>query len=209
MRKIVIYLIGINILSIGTVLFSCANLGVSALVSIPQILSLIFPITLGQATTIFFILLIIIEFILQRKFQIQIILQIVLAFVFGYIVDFYGVTLGLNSLNLPNLFDQFIIAFLAIVFTSIGIFIMVSVQFILIPPDGLVRIISELTKKQFGKVKFLFDLSTIVISILISLIFIGHIEAIGIGTVAAVILVGHLINLWDNIKNWFCINKSI
>ncbi|MHA8262643.1 YczE/YyaS/YitT family protein [Lactobacillaceae bacterium Melli_B3] len=197
----VLYLIGLNILAIGTVLFTCGKLGVSSLVSVPQVLSMILPITLGQATTLFFILLVAVELIMIRKIKLQIVAQLLLAFVFGWIVDFYGLKAGLDRMVLQNIGEQIAITLLAIICTSIGIFMMVKANFVLIPPDGVVNVISTKLKASFGKVKFGFDLTMIVISITISLSFIHHIEAIGIGTVLAVLLVGQLIRLWETITN--------
>ncbi|MBW1605872.1 DUF6198 family protein [Lactobacillus sp. Sy-1] len=199
LSNIIIYLIGLNILAIGTVLFKSGRLGVSALVSVPQIISLLLPITLGQATTYFFIILIIIELLLIRKIKLQILLQLVLAFIFGSLVDFYGITLGMERLLPVNFTLKALVTLAAIVCTSVGIFMMVKMDLILIPPDGLVHVISGLSKRQFGMIKFCFDLSTIVISLVLSFVFFDHIEAIGIGTVAAVLLVGQLINVWERL----------
>lgn len=73
---------------------------------------------------------------------------------------------------------------------------MVKADFVLIPPDGVVNVVSAKLRVTFGKIKLRFDL-TIIISIILSLIFLKHIAAIGIGTVLAVLLVGQLINFWE------------
>jgi uncharacterized protein len=198
-KNIVLFLLGINILALGTVFFSVGNLGFSALVSVPQVFSVITKITLGQATMIFFAILIIMEIILIRKIKLQIILQMILSFVFGVIVDFYGITLGLKSIHLAFLWEQLAMTLLAIVFTSLGIFIMVKARFILIPPDGLVNVISSKYTIKFGFVKLGFDAFNIILSLLVSILILHHIEGVGIGTALAVIMVGQLINLWESL----------
>ncbi|MHA8138189.1 YczE/YyaS/YitT family protein [Lactobacillaceae bacterium Scapto_B20] len=197
----VLYLIGLNVLALGTVLFTAGKLGVSSLVSVPQVLSMILPITLGQATTAFFILLVAIELIMLRKIKLQIVAQLLLAFVFGWIVDFYGIRVGLERMALQNIWEQLLITLLAIICTSVGIFLMVKAEFVLIPPDGVVNLVSSKLKASFGKTKFSFDLTMVILSVAISLTFIHHIEAIGIGTVLAVLLVGQLIRLWEHLTN--------
>lgn len=192
-----LYIIGLNTLALGTVLFACGKLGVSALVSVPQVLSLFLPVTLGQATTAVFVVLVALELILLRKLKWQVIAQLVLAFVFGWIVDFYGLSVGLEKIGLHMLWEQIAVTFLAIVFTSLGIFMMVKADFVLIPPDGVVNVISTKVQKQFGKIKLRFDLTMIIISIILSLTFLKHIAAIGVGTILAVLFVGQLINLWE------------
>ncbi|MEJ6400897.1 DUF6198 family protein [Nicoliella lavandulae] len=149
------------------------------------------------STTIFFIVLVAVELGILRKFRFEIIAQLLLAFVFGWIVDFYGLKVGLDRMVLSNVWEQLLVTLLAIICTSLGIFMMVKADFVLIPADGLVNVVSSQLKAQFGKVKFGFDLTMIVISLILSLTFVHHIVAIGIGTVLAVLLVGQLIRLWE------------
>lgn len=198
-KRSVVYLLGLNVLALGTVLFTCGKLGVSALVSVPQVMSSFLPLTLGTATTLVFLILVITEGIILGKLQWQIPAQFILAFVFGWIVDFYGLTLGLERLSLHTLWGKVFMTLLAIVCTSLGIFLMVKADFVLIPPDGVVDVVSKKMGLQFGKIKFCFDFSMIVITTILSLIFIKHITAIGVGTVLAVIFVGQLINVWERL----------
>lgn len=59
-KRYIIFLIGLFINSLGVSLITKADLGTSPISSIPYVLSLNFPMTLGQFTIIFSILLIII-----------------------------------------------------------------------------------------------------------------------------------------------------
>lgn len=196
--RLLLYIAGLNILALGTVLFTCGKLGgVSALVSVPQVLSLFLPITLGQATTLIFIVFVLIELFLLHKIEWQIVFQLLVAIVFGWIVDFYGLRIGLTSVVLPVWWEQILVTLLAIVFTSVGVFMMIKANFILNPPDGVVNVICTKLSATFGSAKLGFDLTMIIISICLSLIFSSHITAIGSGTLLAVLLVGPLVNFWE------------
>ncbi|MGB4823721.1 MAG: DUF6198 family protein [Leuconostoc mesenteroides] len=195
--KFIIYIVGLNVLALGTVLFACGKLGVSALVSVPQVLSLFLPFTLGQATTLIFVILVIFELVLLRKIKFQILAQLLLAFVFGWIVDFYGLKIGIEKITINSLWVQIPVTCLAIIFTAVGIFMMVQANFVLIPPDDVVSVLSVKLNTQFGKMKLRFDLTMICVAIVLSLIFLQRITAIGIGTVLAVLFVGRLINLLE------------
>ncbi|MBZ2404996.1 hypothetical protein CRI84_02300 [Liquorilactobacillus hordei] len=197
--RILLYIGGLNILALGTVLFTCGHLGVSALVSVPQVLSLFLPFTLGEATTLTFVIFVLIELCLQWRIEWQIVSQLFVAFVFGWIVDFYGLRIGIEKINLQALWEQILVTLLAIIFTSLGVFMMVKANFILNPPDGIVNVFCKKLKYSFGKTKFGFDLTMIIISVGLSLIFINHITAIGIGTILAVLLVGPFVNLWEHL----------
>ena len=197
--RVILYIIGLNVLALGTTLFACGKLGVSSLVSVPQTLSFIIHTTLGHATTIFFIILVLIQLIIVRRFELKIVLQLVLAFVFGWLVDFYGLTVGLKRIPLNGYAERIPVTLLAILCTALGIFMMVKAAFVLIPADGFVNVISEKLHKPFGQMKFCFDASMIVITIILGLVFLHHITSIGIGTVLAVLFVGQLINLFNYI----------
>lgn len=197
--RIILYIIGLNVLALGTTLFACGKLGVSSLVSVPQTLSFIIHTTLGHATTMFFIVLVLIQLIIVRRFELKIVLQLVLAFVFGWLVDFYGLTVGLKRIPLHGYAERIPVTLLAILCTALGIFMMVKAAFVLIPADGFVNVISEKLHKPFGQMKFCFDASMIVITIILGLVFLHHITSIGIGTVLAVLFVGQLINLFNYI----------
>lgn len=197
--RIILYIIGLNVLALGTTLFACGQLGVSSLVSVPQTLSFIIHTTLGHATTMFFIVLVLVQLIIVRRFELKIVLQLVLAFVFGWLIDFYGLTVGLKRIPLNGYAERIPVTLLAILCTALGIFMMVKAAFVLIPADGFVNVISEKLHKPFGQMKFCFDASMIIITILLGLVFLHHITSIGIGTVLAVLFVGQLINLFNYI----------
>ena len=58
LKRYIIFLIGLFINSLGVSLITKANLGTSPISSIPYVLSLNFPLTLGNFTIIFSLLLI-------------------------------------------------------------------------------------------------------------------------------------------------------
>ena len=195
--NIVVYLVGINILSLGTVLFTCCKLGASALVTVPQVINLIFPLSLGGATTVVFLLFVTIEFFIVRKIKLIILLQFPLSFVFGWLVDFYDITLGMNQFVPESYLLKAITLILALLCTSIGIFMMLKSDGILIPPDGLVSTIAIKINKTFGQVKLYFDISMILTSTLLSIFYLGKIITVGLGTILAILTIGRMVNFWS------------
>ncbi|MFT8669509.1 MAG: hypothetical protein ABF778_07180, partial [Liquorilactobacillus hordei] len=69
-----------------------------------------------------------------------------------------------NTLNVQALWEQILVTLLAIIFTSLGVFMMVKANFILNPPDGIINVFCKKLKYLFGKTKFGFDLTMIIIS---------------------------------------------
>ena len=67
LKRYIIFIIGLFINSLGVSLITKASLGTSPISSIPYVLSLNYPLTLGNFTIIFSILLIVLQIIILRK----------------------------------------------------------------------------------------------------------------------------------------------
>ena len=88
LKRYVVFLIGLFVNSLGGALITKADLGTSPISSIPYVLSLNFPLTLGQFTVLFSLLLIVLQLVILRKnFRPEHILQIPVSFLFGYFID--------------------------------------------------------------------------------------------------------------------------
>ena len=88
LKRYLIFLMGLFVNSLGVSLITKANLGTSPISSIPYVLSLNFPFTLGNFTIFFSIFLIVLQLIILRKnFKLEHILQIPVSIIFGYFID--------------------------------------------------------------------------------------------------------------------------
>ena len=77
LKRYILFLIGLFVNALGVSLVTKASLGTSPISSIPYVLSLNFPFTLGNFTIVFSILLIILQILILRKnFKLENILQI-------------------------------------------------------------------------------------------------------------------------------------
>ena len=85
LKRYIIFLIGLFVNSLGVSLITKANLGTSPISSITYVLSLNFPLTLGNFTIIFSLLLIFLQLLILRKnFKPEYYLQIP---VYDYVMD--------------------------------------------------------------------------------------------------------------------------
>ena len=88
LKRYLLFLVGLFINALGVSLVTKASLGTSPISSIPYVLSLHFPLTLGNFTIIFSILLILLQILILRKnFKMENILQIPVSIAFGYFID--------------------------------------------------------------------------------------------------------------------------
>ena len=83
------------------------------------------------------------------------------------------------------------------VILAVGISIEVAPDTLVVPGEGVVRAISQVSGKRFGTVKVYFDVTLIVIAVALSFLFFGKLNGIGVGTVVSALTVGKFVNIID------------
>lgn len=195
LKRYVIFLIGLFINSLGVSLITKADLGTSPISSIPYVLSLNFPMTLGQFTIIFSILLIIIQlFILRKNFKAEHLLQIPISILFGYFIDLTMVLLGFVH---PEAYGfKIIYLLIGCVILGFGVYMEVLANVAMLPGESFVRAVSSTWNTNFGNTKVAFDVSLTVIAAVLSFIFVHRLEGVREGTIIAALLVGFIARLF-------------
>lgn len=194
LKRYIIFIIGLYINSFGVSLITKAALGTSPISSIPYVLSLNFPFTLGQFTIFFSILLIVLQlFILGKNFKLEHALQIPVSIAFGYFIDF---SMFLLSDLMPEVYVwKMIYLLLGCLILGIGVYAEVLADVVMLPGESFVRAIVFRWHTDFGITKICFDVSMAVIAAALSFIFAGALNGVREGTVIAAILVGFIARL--------------
>ncbi|RHN95449.1 cytidylate kinase family protein [Ruminococcus sp. AM23-1] len=180
--------------SLGVSLITKANLGTSPISSIPYVLSLNFPFTLGNFTIFFSIFLIVLQLIILRKnFKLEHILQIPVSIIFGYFID---LTMILFSWVNPEAYIMKIVYLLiGCLILGAGVYMEVLADVVMLPGESFVRAIVLTWKTNFGTTKICFDVSMSVIAAVLSFVFAGRLDGVREGTVIAALLVGFIARL--------------
>ena len=195
-----------NVLAVGIILNTKSMLGVGSINTIPYALAHILNMSLGTTTTCLYIIFIIIQLILIKKLDIQILMQLPYSFIFGILLDFYNTFL---NITIQSISIQFILLFIAILLTALGAFMMLQGNIVLNPADGIVKTLGDVSQKEFGAVKNIFDISSIIITTIICLITKGYIIGIGIGTVLSAILIGRCVALYQKIYRNYRVERVL
>lgn len=195
LKRYIIFLIGLFINSLGVSLITKADLGTSPISSIPYVLSLNFPMTLGQFTIFFSILLILIQLIiLRRNFKAEHLLQIPISILFGYFIDLTMIMLGFVD---PEAYIfKIIYLLIGCVILGFGVYIEVLANVAMLPGESFVRAVSSTWHTEFGSTKVAFDVSLTVIAGLLSLFFAHRLDGVREGTIIAALLVGFIARLF-------------
>jgi len=114
---------------------------------------------------------------------------------------------GIGVNHLPQRFAFFA---LGVVINSFGVALITkgalgtsaisSVPYVVVVPgEGVVRAIAQVTKIRVGTVKAAFDITLIVIAGVMSLICFHELRGVGVGTVISALLVGPIINVINRV----------
>ena len=191
---------GLILISFGVALTTKAGLGTSPISSIPYTLSLILPgLSMGTWLILFSIALVLIEIILLKgkmpaKSWIS---QLLISFPVGWLID--AAMWLLTPFN-PELYLVKVLAvILGCVIIALGAYLCVSASLLVLPGDGFVQILAQVTGKSFGGVRVISDTTQILIAAVLCLIFLHALVGVREGTIIAAILVGSIVKIFARI----------
>lgn len=127
--------------------------------------------------------------ILRRNFKIYQLFHVPLSFLFGRFTDF-GMWIA-SFIPVPNYIVKLVMLLLGIVVLSFGISLSVIANVIMNSGEALVKAISDTIHKVFGYVKVAFDVSCVIMAVVLSIIFFqGKIVGTREGTIISALLTG-------------------
>lgn len=188
--RVVMYLAGLAIMTLGVAISIKSSLGVSPVSSIPYSINLIWGLEMGLATIVFHIVLVCIQIaLLRRKFAPKNLLQVPVGVLFGALTTWaLGVAASFPSPD--GIVQQVLFCLVSTVIVAFGIFLYVPADLIPLAGEGTMLAISKLTGIKFSTVKIAFDITMVVVSLVSCLVFLHSIGSVGVGTIVAAVLVG-------------------
>ena len=194
-KRYLLFLVGLFVNSLGVSLITKGNLGTSPISSIPYVLSLNFPFSLGNFTIVFSLLLIFLQFLLLGKnFKAEHLLQIPVSMAFGYFIDMSMILLGF--VHPVSYISKVLGLLIGCLVLGVGVYMEVLADVVMLPGESFVRAIVLTWKTNFGTTKICFDVSMAVIAAVLSFVFAGRLDGVREGTVIAALLVGFIARLF-------------
>ena len=190
LKRYLLLLIGLSIMAFGVAFSIKASLGTSPISSVPYVISLFTPLTVGTATISMHCVFILLQILILRKnyHPIQL-MQLPVAFFFGYLTDF-GVW-AVQGITCNTYWQQWIVCIIGILLVGLGVSLEVKAGVVVLAGEGVVLAICKvLPKVKFGYMKVGFDVTLVAIACLLSIVFTGRLQGVREGTVAAALLVG-------------------
>lgn len=190
-KRYIIFAIGLMIMAFGVAFSIKAALGTSPISSVPYVISLFTNLTVGNVTIIMHCVFILLQMLILRKeYKLVQLIQLPVAFVFGYLTDF--AIWCINGITVCFYWQQWIICAIGISMVALGVSFEVTAGVVTLAGEGVVLAICHVTRMKFGYLKVIFDISLVAVASLLSFYYLHRLEGIREGTLAAAIFVGLL-----------------
>lgn len=198
--RCVLCLIGMFLYACGVILTKNCDLGISPITSVAYAMSLISGISLGWCTSLFNILLFILQkALLRSKYTWRTLLsQAGMSILFSIFIDSAGILLGSIC---PSAYVSRIVLFVFGCFVlAVGMNLILHAKFVILPAEGAVAAIQSKSGRSFGTTKIAFDAVMVLMTSALTIIFLHQLKGIREGTILAVVLIGNFSRLFT--RKW-------
>ena len=204
-----LFLAGLFIASLGVAFSTKAGLGTSPVASVPYSVSLVSPLlSFGGWLNLLSLVQVMVQVaVLKGKCNyLEIAVQTVLAFVYGYLTDFScGLIRDIAVTGYPM---QFLFMLLGCVILAFGIWIQFKGGAAMLPGEAMNRAVSKVTGRKYENVKIAFDVFYIAAAAVICLVFLGGLKGVREGSVIAALAVGSIIKLFNRVYSRLARGKA-
>ena len=196
-KRYILFIISLFFSALGVAFTKHGELGVSPTSSIANVINCKYTSwSLGTLLIIWNCILILGQILILRKnFQLIQLLQIPLSFLFGWFTDF-GMWV-VSYFPVTSYTMRLLMVIIGVIILAFGIALSVIAVVILNSGEAFVKAISDTADKNFGNVKIAFDVTCVVLSVLLSLIFFNF-KIVGTreGTVISALCTGIVVKVF-------------
>ena len=215
--RFAVYLLGLIILALGITLNVKTGLGVSPIISVAHVFGVLLSMPIGDAAFGLYSVFVIAEILIHLSFfrkdrayhirstLLKDVLQLPLSLLFTRVMNIFEALIPqLDALPEGVFFSsftgRFAVLIAAIACTGIGAAASLDMRIVPNPGDDIVQALADLSGKETGLVKNIFDGCNVALSLMLGFALSGGVIGIGIGTIIAFLGVGRFVALF----NRFC-----
>lgn len=181
-------LAGVMMISFAITLMVKADLGVSTISSLPYVLSIAFSqISFGIWNPIFHIGLLIILMAITRRIKAGYAISLMMSAAFGLVLDVFERLLSPLPTDMQFRLLYVVIGYVAMCF---AISLMVNSKVPLMTVDAFINDLTRHYHVTFRRLKTIFDIACLILSVALSFLFVGELVGIGIATVVMAFITG-------------------
>ena len=201
------YVFGILLIALGNSMIEKANFGMSMVVAPAYLLHLKLIDTLsffsfGMACYVVEGILLIVLAVILRRFKLSFVLSFVTAVIYGFVID--GCVAVLAPIAAEALWVRIIFFALGVPLVTMGVAFMFNTYFAPEAYDLFVKELCETFGFNTGKCKTIYDLCSLAVSVILSLVFFGGIRGLGVGTLICACINGTFIGIYSHLMDKYC-----
>ena len=169
LKRYLLLFLGLSIMAFGVAFSIKAELGTSPISSVPYVVSLFAPLTVGTATILMNCVFILLQIlILRRQYHPIQLMQLPVAFFFGYLTDF-GVWV-VQGITYTVYWQQWILCLISILLVAVGVSFEVKAGVVVLAGEGVVLAICKVFPIKFGYMKVGFDITLVMTACILSVL---------------------------------------
>lgn len=192
-----IYAAGMMIIAMGITFSTKSGLGISPMTSAPYALANALSASFSTTVFVVYVIMVFVQMLIKGKNRSwRDLLQIPSSMVFTSFLRWFET---LVTLECQTLWQRLIVSVIGSILVGIGFAMMVDMQVVPNPPDGLIFVVSEATKRDLGFWKNVFDFTFVILAGVIDILSCGKLVSIGIGTVLAMVITGRVVALTNRL----------
>lgn len=191
--------VSVFVMSFGVVLTVKASMGASPIVSLPNVLSSVFGMSLGTTVLIVYMVFIVIQWaIIRDRSRILLTLsQLPFTMLFSLFVDLIVWMLGGWHISGPA--EQWLLVIAGTAVIGFGAVLEIDANISMLADDGLVLAVSQATGVRLDKVMMIFDVCFVASAFIVSYAAFHDFVGVGWGTIFAGITLGLFVRLFTKV----------
>lgn len=197
-RRYGVFTLGVFFMSLGVSLVTCSLTGTSPISSLPYVMSLNTPLSMGVCIFLLNIVLMVGQMMMlgregTRRCRTELWLQIPVSVAFGLFVD--ATMLLLSGWHPAGYLHQLAAVVTGCLCMAVGVSLEVVADVAMVSGEYFVHIASRRLKMKFGTVKLMFDVTLVVLAAVASWLMAGRIDGLREGTVIVAVMTGPLVRI--------------
>ncbi len=193
-RRVLVYILGLFTMASGINLCRASRLGGAPASTLPSVISQAVEDDMGLWTFLVFMVFLFIQILLYgRSFEKKNLFQVFSSLIFGFFVSFAAY---MTDPIVPEGYHMQLLTLAGGIFgIALGIFLYVPTDILSLPNEGMVQAISFRFGYSMSTSKIIFDCAIVLLGVVISLLWVGHLQGVREGTVIAAVCVGLCLRL--------------
>lgn len=193
-----LFMLSLIVMGLGISLVTLAYLGTTPITSPPFTASFSVPISFGMLTMLMNFIFVLIQIILLGKeFKREQYLQLLVGPVLGAAIDGWSLIISLYLTE--NYLVKLGMVILGCIIIALSTIIQLKANVVNNPAEGIVKAIAYKTNKEFGDIKLYFDITLVIIALIISFVTLGEIQGVREGTIISAIIIGPMIRKFQQV----------